>query len=98
MGLLRPEQEHHGRKGLITSYHHPQFLENMRPRWRGRWFFEKRICEESRLQEFLYKHSQRPKYTRFFFLGVFMYFSGIVGSYFNYKLNVMEDKWVDNYG
>ena len=46
----------------------------------------------------MYRHSQRCHQAPIWFTGLFFFFLGGIGKYINYKINVVEDKWVEKYG
>ena len=50
------------------------------------------------LTTFLYKHSQRSNVWRWCALGGFCFYLGQVLYYVNYKISVVEPKWVGDYG
>ena len=50
------------------------------------------------MDKFLNRHSQRSHVAPYFFTFLAFFYLGSLGNYYNYKRNVVEDKWVADYG
>ena len=99
MGITNPpEDRYHGRKQNVT--YSVIFREKMKPRlwYRFNSFYTDRIREETKLNQFLWRHSQRTHVAPYWFAFLFFSYIGSLFHYYNYKKNVVEDKWVQEYG
>ena len=61
-------------------------------------FVKRRIVNETPLNKFLWLHGQRSNIAPMAFAFFAFYYLGSIGHYCNYKRNVVEDKWVKDYG
>ena len=95
-----PEEKYHGRKQF--SNENTIRTELTKPKLYGRItrFLNTKIflINDNHLHEFLYRHGQRSNIQRYMCMFLFSYYLGTLASYYNYKRNVVEDKWVENYG
>lgn len=62
------------------------------------WFYCSSLLEDTKVHETLYKHSHRASTWRMWGLALFSMYLGSLLFYVNYKVNVVEPKWVQDYG
>ena len=61
-------------------------------------FIKDKIMAQTPLEHFLERHSQRNNFSPYIFSFFVCYYLGSLLHYYNYKRNVVEDKWVESYG
>jgi len=93
-----PEDRHHPRKQKArVNKLHDTFIDKRIMRRIHNYFLHK-VLVESPFNSFLRRHSQRTNYTPYFATFILFYYLGSLGHYYNYKRNVVEDRWVEEYG
>ena len=93
-----PEDRYHGRKQTVTKHEIYRTLRSQAVGKRYSVFLRDKIFEATPLSKFLWRHSQRSHVAPYFFTFLAFYYLGSLGHYYNYKANVVEDKWVEDYG
>ena len=95
---LPPEDRYNAKKQISRKLHVPYTMMNYRVWARvSNWWYAK-VSTDSFLHEFLLKHSQRSNIQPYLFLFLFSFVCGNVLHYCNYRKNVVEGKWVEQYG
>ncbi|CDW88255.1 UNKNOWN [Stylonychia lemnae] len=97
MGVLRPEENNHP---VFKNAQLDQLLirfQTLKPL--GRFSkFRHEYFSESRLDLCLFHHSQRVNQSRLVALCFISFVTGNILYYINWKINVIEKKWIANYG
>lgn len=96
--FMRPELKNHTRQYDTYLEVLGRVIKNRSPRYRFFNWVHFKFQRESRLNAWLLAHGQRTNYQPLFFLGCGFMMLGHLAFYVNYRINVVEPKWVENYG
>lgn len=69
-----------------------------RPHFRLFNWYNNKLMADTPLHQFLYAHGQRSNVSKLAWCSLFFLYLGTIAHYVNYKINVVEPKWVEDYG
>jgi hypothetical protein len=98
MFFLRPEDRNniHFKEESLLGYY--DAIRVKRAKFRFIDYMYKKIVVPEKADELLYIYSQRSNHMKVLALSMLGFYIGTILFYFNYKVNIIERKWVENYG
>lgn len=93
-----PEDRHHPRKQVATQIKLGNLRRTYRPFGRLSTYWLKNFAEPTPFSWFLERHKQRSNLAPYFACFLTFYYFGTLLQYYHYRRNVIEDKWVQEYG
>ena len=95
--FLRPEEKNLPSKRYELHTDYSIAVRSKRPWYRAIIYYSNTL-KDTTLHEWAYMHSHRSNFWKPFVLAAFSFYVGTLLYYYNYKVNVMEPKWVQDYG
>jgi len=96
--FLRPEEINHPRKRISLTEDFIVRKRRTKAWFRAINFYQADLLADTRLHYLLFKYSNRSNTWKVWLLAAFSMYMGSLLHYLNYKINVQEPKWVEDYG